>query len=491
MTATVSVESSDEPVTAGGRFPDGFIWGSATAAYQIEGAAAEDGRTPSIWDTFSHTPGKVANGDTGDVAADHYHRYAQDVGLMKDLGVDAYRFSVSWSRVMPDGGAEVNRAGLEFYQRLTDTLVEAGITPIVTLYHWDLPQGLQDAGGWPHRDTAARFADYAHTMATALGDRVSFWTTLNEPWCSAFLGYGAGVHAPGHTSGAEALAAVHHLLLAHGGATSALRAALPADARVAITLNPAVARPATGSEADAAAARKVDGLQNRIWLDPLLRGAYPEDVRAFTADVTDWSFVRDGDLEVISAPIDLLGVNYYNPITVAHYDGRGERADADGHGDGAGETWPGCADVQFLPPAGPLTAMGWPVDATGLDELLLRLHAEYAVPMMVTENGAAYPDTLDPDGRVRDRERTAYLRDHLVAVHRAVAAGADVRGYMVWSLLDNFEWAYGYEKRFGITHVDFATQIRTLKDSGAFYRSVIAAHGLVPATVPEGPATAE
>jgi beta-glucosidase len=455
-------------------FPSGFIWGTATAAYQIEGAAREDGRTPSIWDTFSHTPGLVANGDTGDVAADHYHRYAADVALMAELGVDAYRFSAAWPRI---GVGSVNAAGLDFYSRLVDELLGAGITPILTLYHWDLPQSLQDLGGWTNRDTAYRFADYASVLVEALGDRVSTWTTLNEPWCSAFLGYGSGAHAPGLTDGASALTAVHHLLLGHGLATSALRAVLPGSAEIAISLNPAMARPATDSPADIAAARKVDGLQNRLWLEPLFNGVYPEDVREFTSGVTDWSFVRDGDLEIISQPLDLLGVNYYNPIRVAHYDGSGERSRADGHGKGAGSAWPGCDDVQFLDTPGTHTAMGWPIDASGMHELLARLSNDYGMPMIITENGAAFTDTVTADGKVHDPERVEYLQDHLAAVHAAITDGIDVRGYMVWSLMDNFEWAYGYEKRFGITYVDFETQARIVKDSGRFYQEAARNNG--------------
>jgi beta-glucosidase len=471
--------STDASVAPTGRllFPDGFIWGTATAAYQIEGAVAEDGRTPSIWDTFSHTPGKVVGGATGDVADDHYHRYADDVALMARLGIGAYRFSTAWPRI---GGfdAPPRRAGLDFYSRLVDTLLDAGIKPVLTLYHWDLPQSLQDSGGWVARDTAERYAEYAAIVAGELGDRVTAWTTLNEPWCSAFLGYGGGVHAPGRTDGAEALAAAHHLLLGHGLAAQALRATLPADATIAITLNPAVARPATGSAEDAAAAAKVDGLQNRLWLEPLFRAAYPDDVLAFTAEVTDWSFVRDGDLATIATPVDLLGVNYYSPMRIAHYDGTGPRSRVDGHGDGAGETWPGCADVQFLDVPGPKTAMGWPVDPAGLTELLVRLHREYGVPILVTENGAAFADVIDGDGRVRDDRRIGYIRDHLFAVHTALASGADVRGYFLWSLLDNFEWAYGYAKRFGLTYVDFATQARTVKDSGRFYADVVKHNGI-------------
>jgi beta-glucosidase len=453
-------------------FPEGFVWGTATAAYQIEGAVAEGGRTPSIWDTYSHTPGRVQDGDTGDIAVDHYHRYREDVALMRDLGVRAYRFSVSWPRIIPGGTGAVNAVGVDFYSRLVDELLGAGITPVATLYHWDLPQELEDAGGWANRETSYRFAEYARVVAEALGDRVSTWTTLNEPWCSAFLGYGSGVHAPGETDSAKALSAVHHLLLGHGLAIRELRSALPATAKVSITLNPAMARPATDNPLDIVAASKIDGLQNRIWLDPLFKGEYPADVREFTSEVTDWSYVHEGDLDIISTPIDILGVNYYNPVIVGHYAG-GERGRADGHGDGSGETWPGCSDVQFFDLAGRHTAMGWPVDASGLRELLVRLHADYAMPMMITENGSAFEDIVEADGAIHDPDRTLYLQEHFVAAHQAITDGVDLRGYFVWSLLDNFEWAYGYSKRFGIVRVDLDTQVRTPKDSARFYTSVV------------------
>jgi beta-glucosidase len=400
------------------------------------------------------------------------------VALMGGLGVNAYRFSASWTRVIPTGSGPVNPAGVDFYSRLVDELLGHGITPALTLYHWDLPQELQDAGGWTARDTSYRFADYAAALATALGDRVGFWTTLNEPWCSAFLGYAGGVHAPGHTSGAEALSAVHHLLLGHGLAAGRLREALPSSAQLAITLNPAMARPFTDSAADAVAVSKVDGLQNRVWLDPLFRGQYPEDVLAFTAGVTDWAFVKDGDLEVIATPIDVLGVNYYSPVIVGAYDGSGARSEADGHGDAGGDPWPGCADVQFFDLPGRHTAMGWPVDASGLQELLARLWRDYRKPMYITENGAAFEDIVADDGEIHDVERVRYLKEHLTALHAAIAEGVDVRGYFLWSLLDNFEWSYGYSKRFGIVRVDFDTQRRTVKDSGRFYAGVVRANGL-------------
>ncbi|HZX39687.1 MAG TPA: GH1 family beta-glucosidase [Streptomyces sp.] len=450
------------------RFPAGFRWGTATAAYQIEGAATEDGRTPSIWDTFCRTPGKVRNGDTGDIAADHYHRMREDVALMKQLGVTDYRFSVAWPRVQPTGRGPAVQKGLDFYRRLTDELLEAGIRPVATLYHWDLPQDLQDAGGWPQRETARRFGDYAGIMADALGDRVATWTTLNEPWCAAFLGYGSGVHAPGLTSASASLRAAHHFNLAHGLAAQVLHTALPSTSEISLTLNLHAVRPLTDSAADLDAARRIDAVGNRIFLDPVFHGRLPEDLVRDTAAVTDWAFVQDGDLEVVSTPIDSLGINYYSPTVV---------------GAGSSESpspWAGAEEhVRFLPAPGPRTAMDWPVDADGLYELLTRLRDDLpGVPLVITENGAAYDDYADPSGEVHDPERVEYLRAHLSAVHRAIGAGADVRGYFLWSLLDNFEWAYGYSKRFGVVHVDFATQRRTFKDSARWYGDVIARGGL-------------
>ncbi len=464
-----SVDTTDATARASDAlaFPSAFVWGSATASYQIEGAAAEDGRTPSIWDAFSHTPGKVANGDTGDVAADHYHRYRDDVALMADLGLAAYRFSVSWSRVLPGAKGPLNPKGIDFYSRLVDELLGAGISPTLTLYHWDLPIELHEAGGWTNRETSYRFAEYAALVAGALGDRVPTWTTLNEPWCSAFLGYAAGEHAPGHTNAAEAFSAAHHLLLGHGLAVRELRAILPETAQVSITLNPGMVRPATDSEADKAAAAKFDGLQTRMWTDPLFRASYPADVVEFTSAITDWSFVHDGDLDIIASPIDVLGVNFYNPGVVEHAETGGGMA-----------LFPGCDDVRGVDIPGEHTAMGWPVDETGFHELLVRLHSDYGVPLVITENGAAYDDVVSANGEVNDAPRVSYLHRHLAQVHRAITDGVDLRGYFVWSLLDNFEWAWGYDKRFGIVRVDFDSQQRTIKDSGRFYQSVVAANAL-------------
>jgi beta-glucosidase len=472
---------ADEAGTPRLSFPEGFLWGVATAAYQIEGAAGEDGRTPSIWDTFSRVPGKILTGDTGDVAADHYHRYRQDVALMRSLGIGAYRFSVSWSRVIPDGIGAASPRGLDFYSRLVDELLENGIRPVLTLYHWDLPQVLEDAGGWTNRATAERFAEYASAVARALGDRVDLWTTLNEPWCSAFLGYGSGVHAPGRTDPEGALQAAHHLLLAHGLAAQALRSELPEGAGLSITLNLAAVRPAGPSPGDLEAVRRIDGLANRLFLEPLLLGRYPADVIRDTMPVTDWSFVHEADESTIAEPIDLLGVNYYTPTLVSAYDGLGSRQDADGHaqGGGAGTAWPGAENVQFPAQQGPYTAMGWSIDPTGLEELLLRLHREYpGVPLLVTENGAAFDDYPDEVGAVHDGERVRYLQEHLAAVHRVISGGVQVRGYFLWSLLDNFEWTYGYSKRFGIFYVDFETQRRVPKESARWYREVLAANGV-------------
>ncbi|MFN2518686.1 MAG: glycoside hydrolase family 1 protein [Jatrophihabitantaceae bacterium] len=465
-------------------FPPGFLWGAATAAYQIEGAARADGRGPSIWDTFSHTPGRVQDGDTGDVATDHYHRVADDIAIMAELGLMAYRFSVAWPRIVPAGSGAVNRAGLDFYSRLVDGLLDRAISPLVTLYHWDLPQALQEAGGWASRDTAARFAEYSHVVAQVLGDRVPTFTTLNEPWCSAFLGHGTGVHAPGITDNATAFAAAHHLNLAHGLATAALRDVLPPTGQVSLTLNLAQVRGASQSAADRAAVRHVDAMSNRIFLDPVLRGRYPDDLVAEVRHVTDWSFVREGDLAMIAAPIDVLGINYYSPTLVtaatpALREQRSGRWTNDPQSATGPTPFPGTDLAYALPQRGPHTAMNWRIEPASLTDLLLRVHRDHpGLPLLITENGAAFDDRVAADGGVHDPERVDFVRGHLGAVHAAIAQGVDVRGYFLWSLLDNFEWAFGYSKRFGIVHVDFATQQRRLKDSAIWYRAVIAANAL-------------
>ncbi|WP_282947982.1 GH1 family beta-glucosidase [Cellulomonas endometrii] len=463
------------------RFPPGFWWGAATAAYQVEGAVAEDGRGPSIWDTFSRTPGAVLHGDTGDRGTDHYHRVEADVALMADLGLGAYRFSVAWPRVQPTGSGPANQRGLDFYRRLADRLLERGITPVVTLYHWDLPQPLQDAGGWPARDTAWRFAEYAGLVAGALGDRVRLWTTLNEPWCSAYLGYSSGEHAPGVQDPAQALAAVHTLNLAHGLGARAVRAAAGDDAQVSLTLNLEVNRAASDRPADVAAKERLDRVANEVFLGPVLDGAYPEGVVAETAHLTDWAFVRDGDLELVRTRLDALGVNYYTTSLVRAADPVRPGAAHPVAGPAADRPPADVATgVEWVPQPGEHTEMGWVVDPSGLTELLLQVHRRRpGLPLYVTENGAAYADVVAPDGRVHDADRVAYLRAHVEAVAAAMDAGADVRGYFAWSLMDNFEWAYGYDRRFGLVHVDYATMARTVKDSGHWYRR-LATTGEVP-----------
>ncbi|MEY6564276.1 GH1 family beta-glucosidase [Streptomyces albidoflavus] len=433
--------------------PAGFTWGVATAAYQIEGAVAEDGRAPSIWDTFSHTPGKVAGGDTGDVACDHYHRWPEDLALMKRLGVDSYRFSIAWPRVHPQGDGPVNEAGLAFYDRLVDALLEAGITPNVTLYHWDLPQALQDRGGWPARETAEHFAAYASTVAERLGDRVSRWATLNEPLCSAWIGHLEGTMAPGLRDIDAAVKASYHLLLGHGLAAQAVRAASP-HAKIGIVNNLSTVYAASDSEADQAAARRMDGHTNRWWLDPVHGRGFPADMReVYGVDLPE----RPGDLDTIAQRLDWIGLNYYFPAVVA---------------DDPDAPHPHIRTVRRE--GVPRTGMDWEIEANGLEELLLRLTREYgAQSIHVTENGSAFPDTVAPDGSVHDPERTAYLQDHLAACARAARAGAPVDGYYAWSLLDNFEWAYGYDKRFGLVHVDYPTQRRTMKTSGHTYARLI------------------
>ncbi|MFD5729718.1 GH1 family beta-glucosidase [Streptomyces sp. NPDC058368] len=433
--------------------PAGFTWGVATAAYQIEGAVAEDGRAPSIWDTFSHTPGKVAGGDTGDVACDHYHRVPEDIGLIKEVGANAYRFSLAWPRIVPGGDGPVNAAGLDFYDRLVDGLLEAGITPFATLYHWDLPQALQDRGGWTVRETAEHFAAYTSVVVERLGDRVKDWATLNEPLCSAWIGHLEGTMAPGLTDLTAAVRASYHLHLGHGLAVQAIRSISP-DARVGIVNNLSPVEAATDREADRAAAVRGDGHINRWWLDPILGRGYPQDmVDLYGVELP----FQEGDMELISAPLDWLGVNYYFRQVVT--------ADPSG---------PVPHAKQVYLPGSRHTHMDWEVHAQGLEQLLLRLTEEYGVERIyVTENGSAYQDVVLPDGSVHDPERTQYLEEHLAACARAVRKGAPLAGYFAWSLLDNFEWAYGYDKRFGLVHVDYATQRRTVKTSGRRYAELI------------------
>ena len=432
------------------RFPDGFVWGAATAAYQVEGAVDADGRGQSIWDTFCRVPGAIAGGDTGDVACDHYHRYAEDVGLLAELGLGAYRFSIAWPRIQPDGSGAINQKGLDHYRRVVDELLARDVVPYVTLYHWDLPQALQDKGGWPARDTAHRFADYAAVVHDALGDVVQHWITLNEPKVSSHAGYGSGIHAPGIKDQVLRDRAVHHLLLAHGLSLQALRDGRhAARQQVGLTLDVSPVAPASDSQADADAARRVDADSHRLFLDPVLRGTYPIHLEA----------VEDGDLGLISAPIDFLGINYYRRILVQ-----------------GGPT----GDETVLPEGVPVTSVNWPVQPDGLREVLVDLQNTYPAmpPIYITENGAAYDDVPAEDGTVDDPLRVEYLHGHLSALRTAIAAGVDVRGDFVWTLLDNFEWAEGFAKRFGIVHVDYATQTRTPKTSAGWLGRVARANAL-------------
>jgi beta-glucosidase len=441
--------------------PTGFVFGAATSAYQIEGAWDEGGKTPSIWDTFAHQVGRIHNGDTGDVAIDHYHLMPADVRLLAELGLDAYSFSISWPRVLPGGRGPVSSAGLGFYDRLVDELLDAGLQPYPTLYHWDLPQDLQDAGGWPRRETADHFADYAETVVHALGDRVPAWITLNEPWCAAYLGHYAGVHAPGVRDARAAVTSAHHLLLAHGRAVQAIRAHGP-QTNVGIVLNPAPVRSWRGVGEDEV--RRVDGLRNRWFLDAVLNGAYPVDVLDDVEDLlTD--VIAPDDLAVISAPTGWLGVNYYHDLQLV------------AAGEDEPSAYPRVRPVLENGHRGATTDLGWPITPEGLTDLLVQIHADYPAhpPLYVTENGAAYDDRI-VDGRIADDRRIEYLTGHLYALEDAVAKGVDVRGYFVWSAFDNLEWHSGYAMRFGLVHVDLATMARTPRASAWWYRDVIEAH---------------
>jgi beta-glucosidase len=435
-------------------FPNEFVWGAATAAYQIEGATEADGRGESIWDRFSHTPGRVANGDTGDRACEHYYRWREDLDVMSSLGLQGYRFSISWPRIQADGRGPANQKGIDFYRRLSEGLLERGIAPLATLYHWDLPQALQDEGGWASREVADRFEVYAELVFEGLGDLVEDWVTHNEPWVTSFLGYGYGTKAPGIQDWRAALTSAHHVLLSHGKAVAAFRAGRPSG-RIGITLD------LTHVYGDTEAALRFDGNHNRWFLDPVLRGGYPADmVDLYEPRLGPLEFIEPGDLEEIAAPIDFLGVNFYQPAVVQLDGDRGP------------------IGVEELPPDGPTTAMGWRVAPDALTELLLRLKRDYGdLPLLITENGASFDDPpVDGNAVVEDPQRVEYLRGHVAAVERAVGAGVDVRGYYVWSLLDNFEWEHGYSSRFGIVGVDFASQRRTLKRSALWYRDLISEH---------------
>jgi beta-glucosidase len=436
-------------------FPQDFLWGASTSSYQIEGAVKEDGRGESIWDVFCRKPGVIRNGDTGEVADDHYHRWPEDIQLMAGLGLTAYRFSIAWPRVQPAGSGPVNTPGLDFYERLTDALLAAGITPVPTLYHWDLPQALQDQGGWMSRDTAHRFAEYSALVAARLADRIGLWITLNEPFVTTVFGYALGIHAPGRSLMMEALPTAHHQLLGHGLATGALRSAGADQVMIANSYSPAWA--ATEKPEDVTAAATYAALHNWIFTDPLLLGRYP-DLSGFGLDSSALDFVKDGDLEVTATPVDAIGVNYYNPTRLSHIDGP--------------------LPFQMEPiPGYPVTEYGWPVIPDGLREFVVSLRDRYgsALPAIyITENGCSAVETIGPDGSVSDPDRISYLDGHLRSLREAMDAGLDVRGYFAWSLLDNFEWAEGYGQRYGLVRVDYQTLERTPKASYHWYRDVIA-----------------
>ncbi len=444
-------------------FPQGFVWGASTAAYQIEGAVKEDGRGTSIWDTFSHTPGKIENGDTGDAACDHYHRYQEDIELMARLGLKAYRFSIAWPRILPQGIGAVNQVGLDFYDRLVDGLLAKGIQPFATLYHWDLPQPLQDAGGWPSRSSVEPFVNFVDVVSQRLGDRIHHWMTHNEPWVVAFLGHCEGVHAPGLHSWSDALLTAHHVLLSHGRAVPVLRANGDVRTEVGIVTNLSWVDPASGSPEDQAAARRHDGYANRWFLDALFKGSYPDDMLDTYRDIMPPGMVHDGDLAEIAIPLDFLGINYYSRAVV-----------------GAGNEM-GVLAERTIRPEGEYTAMDWEVHPEGLYKLLTRVNRDYGPrTIYITENGAAFADSVAANGTIRDPKREEYLSRHLAQAHRAIQEGVPLRGYFVWSLLDNFEWAYGYAKRFGVTYVDYPTQQRIVKQSGEWYSQVIRQNGFVP-----------
>ncbi|MBG6183121.1 beta-glucosidase [Arthrobacter sp. CAN_A214] len=472
-----------------GTWPEGFLWGSATAAAQVEGASHDGGKEDSVWDAFARIPGAIANGDNLKDAVQHYDRMPEDVRIMKELGLGSYRFSTSWARVRP-GDRAANATGLDFYSRLVDELLDAGILPWLTLYHWDLPQALEEKGGWANRDTAFRFVEYANDVYSALGDRVQHWTTFNEPFCSSLLGYAAGVHAPGRQEPRAAVAAIHHQHLAHGLAVNELRSR--GAQHLGITLNLSNSIPRDPSDpVDLDAARRFDSLQNRVFTDPILRGAYPEDTLTDLEPFGIRDVIQPGDLEIIGTPLDFLGVNHYHDDLVS---GHPEDEGSDGHSGGAdrptSSCWIGSEDITFPSRGLPRTAMNWEVNPDGLRKLLLRLGEEYPTlpPLYITENGAAYDDVVSSDGAVHDPERTQFVLDHISSVKDAIDQGADVRGYFVWSLLDNFEWSWGYGKRFGIVRVDYDSFKRTIKDSGHAYAGVITSAS--KRTHPPAPASA-
>lgn len=458
MQVAPSVQPFTEAALAA-TFPAQFLWGAATASYQVEGATHEDGRGPSIWDTFAATPGKVHQGENGDRATDHYHLFQDDIAMMARIGLGGYRFSIAWPRILPSGRGAINDPGLDFYDRLVDALLAKGIQPFATLYHWDLPQTLQDAGGWTNRDTAYAYADYAELVVKRLGDRVAGWITQNEPWCIAFLGYGIGIHAPGDRDLQAAVNAGHHVLLAHGLALPRIRAHMHAHAQVGISLNftpvyPVDDRPETKQEVE-----RADTLSNRWFLDALFRGSYPDHLFSMMGVTPP---IQDGDMALISAPLDFLGINNYSRMIVR---GHEDNVSVDN------------LDIVERIPGSAYTDMGWEVHPQSLHDLLLRLHREYAIPALyITENGAAFTDQWNGNEEVHDPLRIAYLREYLSAISSAMAQGVPLKGYFVWSLMDNFEWAEGYSKRFGIVYIDYPSQRRIWKDSAHWYANLISAH---------------
>jgi beta-glucosidase len=438
------------------KFPKDFVWGVATSSYQIEGAVNEDGRTPSIWDTFSKTEGKTYQGHTGDVACDHYHRYKEDVEIMKEIGVKAYRFSIAWPRIFPEEG-KYNSKGIDFYKRLVDELLKKDIMPVVTIYHWDLPQwAYEKGGGWLNRDSVKWFAEYATKLYEELGDVIPLWITHNEPWCASILSYGIGEHAPGHKDYREALIAAHHILLSHGEAVKAFREMNIKGSEVGITLNLTPVYPASEKEEDKLAAQYADGFSNRWFLDPIFKGNYPQDMmELYSKIIGEFDFIKEGDLETISVPIDFLGVNYYTRNIIKYNENSMLKA-------------------ENVPGPGKRTEMGWEISPESLHDILKRLDREYTkLPIYITENGAACKDEVTEDGRVHDYERIEYIKEHLKAAAKFIEEGGNLKGYFVWSLMDNFEWAHGYSKRFGIVYVDYKTQKRILKDSALWYKGVI------------------
>jgi len=448
---------------AGYLFPSDFQWGAATASYQIEGSIEADGKGESIWDRFTHTPGQIWNNETGDLACDHYRRYREDVKMMADLGLNTYRFSISWPRIFPNGKGILNEKGLDFYRRLIDELHKHKIKPAVTLYHWDLPQPLQDQGGWNNRDTAYYFADYAAAVFESLDLPVELWITLNEPWVVAYLGHAFGIHAPGISDFSTALQVGHHLLLAHGLAVRVFREADRGEEPIGITLNLAPVQPNTDSPEDIEAAKRSDGFMNRWFLDPLFRGYYPPEMVEIFSRRLKLPDQEEGDAAIISQPVDFLGINNYTRVLV---ESSGSQDDFMGN--------------PVNPPNQEYTEMGWEVYPEGLYQLLTRVHHDYGpLPLYVTENGAAFPDQLTTAGEVEDPRRINYLQSYLQAAWRAIEAGVPLKGYYVWTLMDNFEWAFGYSKRFGLIYIDYQTQKRYLKKSAHWYKEVIARNGLL------------